>query len=170
MIKFQIHTSREARRCAVKATLGRILMPELVPRTRPAHGQRVAALRRTLIVTNVQRVRSTLFQFLLIVLHVLCQIGALRRVLQSLAGLRWWHRRLKQAGPVILIVFHAVIAFLNHMRACHLGALVLRFIAVCWRGIVLWWMNLRGTRLTCDQNKFRCLSVYRCLSMTIKSS
>lgn len=113
-------------------------MPQLVPRARSAHGQGIAALRRTLVVANIQRVWSTLFHLLLIVLRVLSQVGTLWRVLQRLPSLRRRHRRLKQAGSVILIVLYAIIAFLNHVRACHLGTLVLRLIAVRWRVIILW--------------------------------
>lgn len=61
-------------------------MSQLVPGSGPAHRERVAALRRALIVTDIQRVRPSLFGFVLIILAARSQIGALWRVLQRLAG------------------------------------------------------------------------------------
>lgn len=78
-VRVQLGTaiSRQTRRRAVEATLRRILMPQLVPRARPAHRERVAALCRTLVVTYVKRIRPPLIRPLLIVLRVRGQVRAL---------------------------------------------------------------------------------------------
>lgn len=76
-------TAREARRRAVVTALGRVLMSELVPGAGPAHRECIAALRRALIIADVQRVRPALLGLVLIVRR---EIRALRRVLQRLAG------------------------------------------------------------------------------------
>jgi len=91
-----------------------------------------------LIIANVQCIRPALLGFVLIVLRVRREIGALRRVLQCLTGLggRYWS--LQQTRSLILIVLHAVIAFLNVIRTHKLGAMVLQLIAVSRRGDALW--------------------------------
>lgn len=138
-------------------------MSQLVPRARPAaHGQRVAAAlgRRALaVVANVQRARPALLR-LAVRLMILGQVRAFGRVLERLAGLGRGDGRLKQARPfVLMIVLRAVIAFLHARvwRSRHLGTpLALRQLPPTIRRrslIILWRVNLRGTRLTCDQEK-----------------
>lgn len=63
-----------------------------------------------------------------------------------------------------MIVLRAVIAFLDRVgRSRHLGTpLALRRLPPTIRRrrlIILWRVNLRGTRLTCDQEKRVCLRV-----------
>lgn len=113
-------------------------MSQFVPGGRPAHRERVAALRRALVVTDVQRVRPALLGLVLVVLRIRRQICTLGRVLQGLAGLGGRHRGLQQTRPVTLIVLHAIIAFLNDIRARDLRAMVLQLIAISRRSDVLW--------------------------------
>lgn len=138
-------------------------MSQLVPRARPAaHGQRVAAAlgqRALAVVANVQRARPALLR-LAVRLMILGQVRAFGRVLERLAGLGRGDGRLKQARPfVLMIVLRAVIAFLHARvwRSRHLGTpLALRQLPPTIRRrslIILWRVNLRGTRLTCDQEK-----------------
>lgn len=123
-------TARETRRRAVVTALGRVLMSQFVPGSGIGHRERVAALRRALIVTDVQRVRPALLGLGLIVLRARREIGALRRVLQRLTGLRGRDRGLQQTGSLALIVLHAVIAFLYVIRVRELETIVLQLIAV----------------------------------------
>lgn len=61
-------------------------MSEFVSGAGPAHRERVAALRRALIIADVQRVRPALLGLVLIVRRARREIRAFRRVLQRLAG------------------------------------------------------------------------------------
>ena len=93
MLSFE-HTARKTWRRTVVTALGGILMSQLVPGPGPAYRKCVAALRRALVITNVQRIWPALLGFVLIVLRVRSEIGALRRMLQRLTGLRRRHRGL----------------------------------------------------------------------------
>lgn len=109
-----------------------------MPRSGPANRERIAALCRALIVTDVQRVRPSLFGFVLIILTARSKIGTLWRMLQRLAGSGGRYRSLQQTWSLILIVLHTVIAFLNDIRASEFGAMVIQFIAIGRRSDVLW--------------------------------
>ena len=113
-------------------------MPEFVSGIRSIYGQRIAALSRALIVTDVQRVRSSLL-ILVIILQVPLQTLILRR--------RYWG--LQQNGSFVLPVLDAVIALGAEIRVVLLGSLPISLVAVNrgGRALLLRW---QGTRRTCE--------------------